>query len=49
MNKQTKSIYHSSFVMLTKLFVNNDISLDEFKDALNLLCTEYRKERDNVK
>lgn len=48
MNKQTKSIYHTSFMLITKMFVNNDITLDDYKEALNLLCTQYRKDRDNV-
>lgn len=37
--------YNSNLLMLTKLFVNNEITLDEYHSALHVLCENYRKDK----
>lgn len=41
---QTKIAQHASLLILTKLLVNEEISVDDYRDALKILCEEYRKE-----
>lgn len=39
------NVYTSSLLLLTKNFVNDLITVDEFKAALSELCTQYRKDK----
>ncbi len=47
MKKLTKREYQIDFITLTKLFVNDHISVDDYKTSLELLCNNYRKDYKN--
>ena len=38
-------IYNNNLLVLTKSFVNDEITVDEYKDCLKMLCEKYRKEK----
>ncbi|WGL31177.1 hypothetical protein [Dipodfec virus UOA04_Rod_760] len=42
--KVSKKIYQSSFILLVKSFCNDEITLDEYKEALHQLLVNYRKD-----
>lgn len=44
MSKLTKKDYNNSLINITKMFCNDELTLDEYKYLLHELCSQFRKE-----
>lgn len=44
LKRNINSEYTKSLLFITKLFVNDELTVDDYKSALQLLCSNYRKD-----
>lgn len=47
--KLSKREYQLKFINLTKKFIQDELTVDEYKDSLHDLCEQYRKDYKNGK